>query len=132
MSGVVCWRCQLPLDEERVCSGSNFTLVCAAKAERPCPATCAYPELLGIAEGTVKVLQAQLAEAQRENAAWRAIASAAAAASVSLMVMRQGSGWRVQSRPQSGGTGDTVQAAAIDLATKLNLLPPKAEAGGAR
>ncbi len=24
-----CWRCNLPLDEERICSGSGFSLMCA-------------------------------------------------------------------------------------------------------
>lgn len=28
-SAETCWRCDLPMDEERVCGGSGFTLLCA-------------------------------------------------------------------------------------------------------
>lgn len=30
----MCWRCELPLDEERICSGSGYTLLCA-EARKP-------------------------------------------------------------------------------------------------
>lgn len=29
----VCWRCNLPLDEERICSGSGYSLPCAGAGE---------------------------------------------------------------------------------------------------
>lgn len=33
-SPVLCWRCDLPMDEERICGGSGYTLLCATGPPR--------------------------------------------------------------------------------------------------
>lgn len=82
-------------------------------------------------------LRAQLTEAQRENEAWRALAAESSGRAMSLDFSRHGEGdWSLEiaDYPQVIGSvakgdyahGATPQAAAMALATKLNLLTPKA------
>jgi hypothetical protein len=77
-----------------------------------------------------EALRAQLAEAQRENEAWRALAGhvGTSASAGALSTERNGPTLTVEllcSRDVAGH-GSTWAAAAIDLATKLNLITPKA------
>jgi hypothetical protein len=79
--------------------------------------------------GLLACLKAQLAQAQRENEAWRALATRGGRYG-GLLIQSQANAlqshpWQLGFSQDGFGHADTVQAAAIDLATKLGLIGTK-------